>query len=526
MSQHTNSPHYPPLITALLTPTAYAHPCGDIRCIETHISWLLLTGDYVYKIKKPVNFGFVDFSTLSRRQHFCAEEIRLNSRLAPQLYLGVIAITLDRQQLRMNGNGPVQEYAVKMQQFDNTYLFDRLIKHHQLSPQMISETAQRLAQFHHNIAIADEHSRFGSAPSIHQPVQENFSQLAEMAAAFIASPKQQQRIAHIRQWSEQRYKALKDTFVQRKIDGFIRECHGDLHLGNIVLIDGQVTPFDGIEFNPDLRWIDIISEIAFLLMDLQHRGRADLAHRLLNAWLENTGDYTGLSVLRYYQCYRAMVRAKVAALTAGQDTDTETKPSVNNYIKLADTYTRGKRPMLFIMHGLSGSGKSSLSQNLLEACGLIRLRSDVERKRLAGLSPLASSQSSPDTGIYSAAFTQQTFARLENLARQTLHAGYCVLVDATFLQRHQRDPFRQLAQSLHVPFLIIHCQTDNETLRQRVHQRHAAGQDASEAGLLVLQRQLNNHQPLSADEQHESITLDTTGEMDIRPIEKWIEQNS
>lgn len=513
----------PALITALLDPAAYDHPCRHIQLIETHISWLLLSDDYAYKIKKPVDFGFLDFSTLARRKHFCAEEIRLNGRLAPQIYLQVVAITEGDDGVRINGSGTIREYAVKMRQFDNAGLFDRLIQRGQLGREIITATARRLARFHAGIAVAGEDSPFGSPEAVHHPVRENFTQLQQHAAAFLARKEQRHRLGHIQQWSEQTFGELEATIAQRKTDGFVRECHGDLHLGNIVLIDGEVVPFDGIEFNPSLRWIDIISEMAFLLMDLEDHGRADLAHRLLNAWLELSGDYGGLTLLRYYQCYRAMVRAKVAALRDEQTGAEETGSELSNYLTLAERYTRPGRPALLITHGLSGSGKSRLTQQLLEASGAIRLRSDVERKRLAGLDPLARSDSAPGAGLYSAEFTRRTFDRLAGLARQILSAGYMVIVDATFIRHAERDRFRHLAKTLGVPFRILHCEADIETLRRRVSQRHSEGRDASEAGRSVLELQLKNQQPLGKDELSGAFHVDTTGDTDLSPITAWLQ---
>ncbi len=521
-----NTANQPTLIRALLDPAAYPHPCRDIQLIETHISWLLLTGDYAYKIKKAVDFGFLDFSTLARRKHFCAEEIRLNGRLAPHIYLQVVSINETGSGMRIGGHGPAREYAVKMRQFDNAGLFDRLIQRGRLSREIITATARRLARFHAEIDVAGEDSPYGSPAAAHQPVRENFAQLRQHAAAFLADEAQRRRFEHIRQWSEQAFSELETTIDQRKIDGFVRECHGDLHLGNIVLIDGQVVPFDGIEFNPALRWIDIISEMAFLLMDLEDHGRADLAHRLLDAWLELSGDYGGVALLRWYQCYRAMVRAKVAALRGGQAGVKKTETELTNYLQLAEHYTRPARPALLITHGLSGSGKSWLSQRLLEACGAIRLRSDVERKRLAGLEPLARSAATPDGGIYSTEFTRRTFDRLETLARQLLRAGCVVIVDATFIRRAERSRFRRLAQTLGVPFCIIHCAADTATLRRRVSQRDSEGRDVSEANLAVLERQLDRQEPLDDDELAHAITVDTSGEVNIKPILDWLEKTT
>ncbi|HFE32642.1 MAG TPA: hypothetical protein ENJ17_04960, partial [Gammaproteobacteria bacterium] len=255
-------------------------------------------------------------------------------------------------------------------------------------------------------------------------------------------------------------------------------------------------------------------------------GRADLAHRLLDEWLAHSGDYGGLVLLRYYQCYRAMVRAKVAALRGEQAGAEKTQSELANYLALANCYTRPTRPALLITHGLSGSGKSWLSQRLLEASGAIRLRSDVERKRLAGLDPLARSDSAPGRGIYSADFTRRTFARLEQLARQILRAGHGVIVDATFIRRAERDRFRRLAQDLGVPFRIIHCEADSNTLRRRVSQRDHEGRDASEAGLRVLALQLKNQQPLGKDELAATFPVDTAGEVDLSAIMTWLQNPS
>ncbi len=514
---------HPALITALLDPAAYDHPCRHIQLIETHISWLLLSGDYAYKIKKPVDFGFLDFSTLARRKHFCEEEIRLNGRLAPQIYLQAVAIREDADGVHIGGSGTVLEYAVKMRQFDTAGLFDRLLQRGRLSREIITAAARRLARFHAEIAVAGEDSPFGEAETVHHPVRENFAQLQQHAAAFLADEEQRQRFEHVRQWSELRFAALETIIAQRKTDGFVRECHGDLHLGNIVLIDGQVVPFDGIEFNPALRWIDIISEMAFLTMDLQDHGRTDLAHRLLDEWLAHSGDYGGLVLLRYYQCYRAMVRAKVAALRGEQTGAEKTQSELDNYLALAEHYTHPTRPALLITHGLSGSGKSWLSQRLLEASGAIRLRSDVERKRLFGLDPLAHSDSAPGKGIYSAGATRRTFERLASLAEPLLKAGFPVIVDATFIRRAGRDHFRHLARDLGVPFRIIHCEADNDTLRRRIGQRGHEGRDASEAGLRVLALQLKNRQPLGKEELAETFLVNTAGEAELSAITAWLQ---
>lgn len=501
------------LIAALARAEAFPHRVEAIRLIETHISWVILTGDYAYKIKKCVDFGFLDFSTLARRRHFCEEEIRLNGRLAPDLYLAVVPITGPAAQAHIGGAGEPLEYAVKMRQFDPQDTFDALLADHVLTPSQMEETAQVLARFHATIAIADAGSPFGSPAAILQPALENFDQLDESLSTGKTPHRLHDKLTTLRQWTADHHRALLPIFVARKQAGRIRECHGDLHLRNIVLWEGRVTPFDGIEFNDNLRWIDVISELAFLLMDLDDHQQPALARNLLNSYLSLSGDYDGLRVLRFYQIYRAMVRAKVAGLRLAQidapDAAAQQLQEIDNYLQLAEDYTRIKQPALIITHGLSGSGKTYLASKLSHASELIHLRSDVERKRCFGLDPLARTQSAPESGIYTPQATQNTYHHLLQLARTILSAHYSVLVDATFLQRQQRDAFRALAGELALPFTILHCEAKEKTLQQRVRHRQRMERDASEADLQVLEKQQQKQQPLAADERAYSHVVQT-----------------
>jgi aminoglycoside phosphotransferase family enzyme/predicted kinase len=497
-------------ISGLFNSQAYPHPVDKIEMRETHISWVFLTGDYAYKIKKPVDFGFLDFSTLERREHFCHEELRLNGRYAPQLYLEVIPITGDVDSPRLGGEGPVLDYAVKMRQFDEAGLFTNLLRNKRLSLDIIDETAEVIAAFHQDITAAAPDSPYGTPDAIHAPVAENFQQLSSNAAELLNTPQVRETFEAVEDWSQMTYEKLQPILAQRKADGFIRECHGDLHLGNLALINGKVTPFDGIEFNPNLHWIDVISELAFLLMDLEEHDARPLAQRLRNHYLEITGDYAGLKLLSYYQAYRAMVRAKVAALRLEQ-ADAERKSAeeeINNYLQAALGYTRSMTPTLVITHGLSGSGKTTLSQNLVDGEGYIRIRSDVERKRLFGLKAQDKTESAMDAGIYTPSASQKTYAQLAELAETIIMAGYSVVVDATFLKRAQRAVFQQLAQQHQIAFRILHCSGTEEELKARIRQRQREDRDASEADIQVLEKQLQTVEPLTVEEQPYSFHLD------------------
>jgi len=489
------APDLPTLIHSLLIdPVCYDHAVKNVQVIETHISWVLLTGQYAYKIKKPVDLGFLDFSTLALRQQACAEEVRLNRRLAPEYYLGVVPITVSPHAPRVNGLGVTIEYAVKMLQFAPDATLDLLAERGELGDEHIDALAARLARFHlDECQIAPTDSPWGDPETVAEPVADNFRILAEQAGSKFKA-----QLEALQRWSVTEHERLTPLMQKRKQEGKVRECHGDLHLGNLAWADGQLVIFDCIEFSPALRWIDIISEVAFCFMDLLHRKRGDLAFRFLNAWLEVSGDYQGMALLRYYAVYRALVRAKVAALrmSQGQGDDHE----VSECLQLAGTLIEKSSPQLWITHGLSGSGKTTLSQKLLQEQGMVRLRSDIERKRLAGMAPSETSGSGIETGLYAPEASRRTYEHLAGLADNLLDAGWPVIVDAAFLKRWQRDLFRDVAKQRLSRFSILDAQADPADLRERITRRASQGQDASEADLRVLQHQIDTVEPLGADE--------------------------
>jgi aminoglycoside phosphotransferase family enzyme/predicted kinase len=477
-----------------------------VALTETHISWVLLAGDFAYKIKKAVDFGFLDFSTLDKRHCYCQEELRLNRRLAPQLYLDVVPISGSVVAPQLNGSGDAVEYAVKMRRFPAAAQFDLMLAQGTLEASHIAAVARRIADFHRAEASAAPDSPYGAATAIHQPSQQNFLQIRPHLdqSADLA------RLQTLLAWSENEFERLKTIFAQRKQKGFIRECHGDLHLGNLALFEGEVAPFDCIEFNDNLRWIDVISEIAFLVMDLHDRRRPDFAWRLLNAYLEQTGDYAGLAVLRYYLVYRALVRAKVACLSSAQDVmEGAALEQFRDYLALADTFTRPSRPFIIITHGLSGVGKTTLAGELATTLGAIHIRSDIERKRLFGLDAGARSGSELDAGLYTAQAHQQTYRRLAELAQTIVEAGFPAIVDAAFLKHAEREAFRQLAVNMKAGFVLLDLQAPPEILQQRIEQREKQGLDASEATIAVLHRQLTYDEPVAENEKCRAIRVET-----------------
>jgi len=483
------------LIAALRDARRYPHAVNTVQVIETHISWVLLAGRYAYKIKKALNLGFLDYSELDARRSCCAEEIRLNRRTAPNIYLDAMPIGGSVNEPLL-GAQPAIEYAVRMHRFASADLMDRLLMQGKVTPQHIDDLAAAIAAFHAGVPAVDVGTVFGTPASIRAAALQNFEQLR----LYLGDDADRKSIEMLEAATEAEYAKYREIFEARRSQGFVRECHGDLHLGNIVVIEDTPVPFDCIEFNPALRWIDVMDEIAFTVMDLLHWNRPEFAWRLLNGYLGVSGDYGGAAVLHFYLAYRATVRAKVCAIRAGQP-DVSKRARTNellacrSYLALALQCLKQRRPALIITHGLPGSGKTTFSQMALEQMGFIRVRSDVERKRLFGLGALERSGHAGD--IYSPEATRRTYARLHDLAEALLAAGSSVIVDAAFLKQEEREMFYTLAQRKSVPFVIASLHAADATLRERIRQRR---NDASEADVAVLDMLQVAQQPLTQAE--------------------------
>lgn len=490
-----------PLIASLLRPEAYDHPVQELQLLQTHLSWILLTGRIVYKIRKPVDLGFVDFSSVERRHFFSQEELRLNQRLAPELYLGLSAVHGPIDQACFHGSGPVIETAVRMRQFRQEDLLRAVLRrpHGPDLQRPIEELAEALASFHARSPVAGGDLPHGLPEAVTAPALANLTVLIRLLG-------EQPRLLAQQQWCQQEGLRLAPLFLQRRAQGWVRECHGDLHLGNLVLFEGRLLPFDCLEFSPALRWVDVISEMAFLAMDLVRHRRPQLASALLNRWLDRSGDYEGLHGWRWYLAYRAMVRAKVSALQL-QDPDLEAaqrrllRADRRAYLRLAEGARTPSSPVLLITHGVSGSGKSHLARWLAQELGWLHLRSDAERLRLFGrwgepCGPLW--QGDPYRDEVSAFLYER---RLPACCEAALAAGLSLICDATFLLRGQRRRFLELAAAQGARLLILPCGCSEAEARRRIALRQAAGSDPSEADAAVLRHQLQRLEPLDAQER-------------------------
>jgi len=476
------------MIEDLCRASAWPHPAEDVRLVETHISWVFLAGEFAYKLKKPVDLGFLDFRDPDRRLFYCREELRLNRRLAPELYLEVAGAHPGPDGWRMGAWVEGAEPAVKMLRFPDAAQLDRQLDAGLLEARDMDAFAVDLARFHDDAPRARPWDGYGTPEAAARPALENFEHLNGRALGEAAGA----RVERLREWTRERAGSLAASFAARLAAGYVREGHGDLHLANLVRLGDRVAAFDGIEFDPALRWIDVQSDAGFLLMDLESRGRPDLGWRFFNAWLERVGGHDGLELLPWHLAYRHLVRAKVDAIRLAQegldeDTRTRLRERIGKHLGLAARRSDPDPPLAVILSGYSGSGKSHLAERLAPHLGAVRLRSDVERKRLHGLDPWTPGAAPQGEGIYTLEATERTYDRLARLTHAALSAGLPVVIDAAFLGAARRAAFRRIAELAGARPVVLRCDAEPEVLRQRVARRTG---DPSDAGIEVLKAQM------------------------------------
>ena len=481
------------MLAALQQPAAYPHACGEIVHLETHISHVFLAGDDAYKLKKPVDFGFLDFTTPEKRRAACLDEVRLNARLAPDIYLGVVPVchSAAGYRVRPQGCAPGEteaEVLVHMRRFPQDGLLDRLAISGRLTPGIMTDIAQQLAHFHATAGRSPEIDRFGSVESVRNPVAQNFVQTAPYIGRTVSAATH----AHLRTWSEEFLRSHAKLFGARVRSGKIVDGHGDLHLRNMCQYNGRVLIFDCIEFNPALRAGDVMNDIAFLIMDLDHRALVTLANRFLNEYQEQTTDYAGLKLLDFYRVYRACVRAKVMSFESDSVPETERRAveqEAASYFDLAEQMLAPRAPGLLITCGVSGSGKSTLARQTCEVLDGVMVRSDAVRKHLAGI-PLSMRGQVSGTDIYTPAMTVRTYTTLLQHAREVIASGRWVILDAVYARQSERAAAAVLARELRVPFGMLYCQAPATELKRRLDQRASEGRDISDATVDVLEQQL------------------------------------
>jgi aminoglycoside phosphotransferase family enzyme/predicted kinase len=487
----------------MLQPEFYPHPVEmPIQLVQTHVSYVLLTGEVAYKVKKPVDFGFLDYSTLAKRQHFCEEELRLNQRAAAPIYEAVLPISELAGQYELGNSENVTEYVVKMRQFPQSALLSQYFKRGELTEDLLRQLAEAIARFHQSAETNDYIRAFGTVEAIRQSIDENYDQ----TVSFIGGPQTQQQFDATKAYTDRFFATQQALFQQRVTQNKIRACHGDLHLNNICYWQDQLLLFDCIEFNEPFRFVDVMFDIAYIVMDLTVEGREDLAAVFLSHYVEHTGDWEGLQVLPLYVSRQSYVRAKVTSFllndpSVSTEVKAEAESTAAKYYTLAWAYVQPRRGRLLLTAGLSGAGKSTVARELSRHLGAIYIRSDAVRKHLAKIPVTARG----DASVYTPEMTHQTYDRLTKLGGLLASQGYQMILDAKFDRVATRQLAIAQAQQHLLPLLIVHCTAPSEVLKDRVQARQG---DIADATIGVLAQQ--QMEPFSAEETSRVVTIDTT----------------
>ncbi len=501
----------PPHLASLLQPQGYPHAVGAVRLVETHISWVFLTGQFAYKIKRPVHYPFVDLRTSAQRAFFCAEELRLNRRFAEELYLDVCAVTLEDGAARICGQGEVIDHAVRMREFRGEDELDRLLARGAVAQPELEDFGRALAILHGGLPVAGAEQDWGRPQSVRTLLLQNLEECLQTAEKLGT----QDAVRRLSPPYSARLDATEPWLARRRATGKVRECHGDLHARNVVRYGDRLLAFDCMEFEPAFRWIDVAQDLAFLFMDLGARHFAGHAQALLGGYLFQCGDYEACRVLRLYATHGALVRSKVSALeavgAAQEGARTTALEEHRGYLEHAHSLVAPGVPLLILICGVSGSGKTWLAQRLAPRLGAVHVRSDVERKRIGGLAELSRSGSALEQGLYSTESSRQVYERLRQCAADVLASGYSVIVDATFQRREERAQLRAVAVQCAAAMHVILCHAPRRVLQARLLARQQAGADASEADLAVLERQQTRFEPIRPEEDLRLIKADTAG---------------
>lgn len=490
----------PPVIEALLDPLSYPHVPESVELKQTHISYLLFTPEDVYKIKKPLDFGFLDFTTLERREHFCRQEVILNRRLSEGVYLGVVEIRQEGDSIRIDGPGETVEYAVKMQRLPAEKMMDAMIESGKINEEMIRRTAGRIALFHSNALSSSEISAFGSPEVIARNTEENFSQ----TEGYIGRTVSRECYDEVKKYTRDFLRDKRSLFLKRIKDGMIRDCHGDLHSEHICFTDGVliqkvqagarnhpvqdgVVIFDCIEFNERFRYSDVIADVAFLAMDLDFHHRSDLSGVLCREYEESAGDEGVGKLLNFYKVYRAYVRGKVEGFELDEPEVSSEEKAVacsraKRFFKLAHEYVAGGlRPYLIVTCGMVGTGKTVIANLLAPRIGAGVLSSDFVRKEIAGIPVTEKHIEEFEEGIYSKLHTQRTYHELLKRAEDALTAGKSILLDATFSRRVYRDEVIKLAERMKSNLIFLECTCPDDLIKERLLKRRDAENIQSDA---------------------------------------------
>jgi aminoglycoside phosphotransferase family enzyme/predicted kinase len=460
------------LIRAMSDPGIYPHGPESVQVVQTHISAVFIAGDLVYKVKKPFDFGFLDYTTLEKRKHFCQQEVLLNSRFSEDIYLGVVPIHQDRKGVNLRGHGEEIEAAVLMRRIPQDRVLENMLRNEEVTETILDRVAHRLAYFHSYAAGGPEIAGFGSIEVIYQNLRENFDQTLPFIGRTIDRNTHEEISARATDYLE----SHRDLIRDRMNKGFIRDCHGDLHLDHVVILN-EIMLVDCIEFNDRFRYGDTAADLAFLLMDLDFQGFPAFGDRISQQYAAASEDPDILKLIGFYKSYRAFVRGKVNSFSLDDHEMSESDRSAaqdkaQEYFRLSLASLKPPpRPALIIMFGLSGSGKSYLGSRLGVRLGIAPILSDVVRKETMGVPITQHQLDMYGQGIYTPNATERTYRVLMDKARRLLKRGESVILDATFLRYQDRILAKEVAREAGARFVLLECSVPDDIARQRLETR-------------------------------------------------------
>ncbi len=502
---------HPELFAAMSRPEFYPHRPEAITVVQTHISFIFIAGEEVYKVKKAVDFGFLDFTTLEKRKFYCDEELRLNRRLAPEAYLGVVPIVEDTAgRLALGGNGRIVEYAVRMKKLPQERMLGRLLAEGKVEPAVMDAIAGKLADFHRRAETGGRIDEIGGLETIRRNHEENFAQTADYVGVTIPTG----RYAFIRAYVRDFLNRQESLFHRRVAEHRIRDCHGDLHLEHIC-VDNGITIFDCIEFNERFRFGDVAAEVAFLAMDLDYNGYGAWGESFAEAYIRHAEDPDIRRLLNFYRCYYAYVRGKVVGFrikdpAIGEKERGEARETAARYFDLAYTYAaRLERPALILTAGLMGTGKSVLARGLAPLLGADVIRTDLVRKELLAIRPAERRPDPFGQGIYSDEISRLTYDRALEIAGAELQKGRSVIIDASYKRRAERIRAAEAAKKWNADFFLIECVCPEGIIKERLDARQADGTDPSDGRWEIFLAQKADFDPITEFPAETHLVVDT-----------------
>ncbi len=511
-------------LESMKRPSFYPHKPQRVDLIQTHLSWVFLAGDLVFKVKKPVDFGFLDFTSLEKRHFFCNEEIRLNRRLCPEIYLGIVPITKGKDgDFALSGTGEIVEWAVEMKRMPDDGLMSLLIERDEITSRDLDGIKDILVPFYRQAKAPEGKLFLGGIETVQHNCEENFTQIIDFVGTALSEDMNEQIIGYTRQFMEEN----KSVFSKRQKDGWIVEGHGDLYSANICFdrIRDKIYIFDCIEFNERFRYGDVAVDVAFLAMDLDFQGLCDLAYHFSSRFQTEMEDRELLRLLDFYKCYRAVVRGKIGCFTwmdPGVDSEAKNKSleQARRYFSLAYRYAGGitEPPSLYVFMGLSGTGKSTIATAFAKRKGIEVFNSDFVRKELISGIPATEKRIEPfGQGIYSSQFTEKTYRALARLAGRNLIIGESVVLDATYIDRDKRKRLQEVARASGAKLIFIVCTCSEEEVEKRLEHRSMEKGKVSDGRLEIYKKQKEIFSEPGSDEADHVIRLDTN-----HPIEEII----